>query len=299
MNFKSSHLPSFSKELEWYWTSCLRDSVDFSKLVVDGIEVNFSKSRDYFDLTVDNADKISYIGRNLNFFEQEIALEGFEMMIFGDMHADTQIGALLSCANHLREELEVYGLYATFVNIGKSVYCAFTTCIIEKDTGMEMDTAVIEIGQDEEPYINPIIINSEALDYYNYDEIAKMSYWLANFWVGVQYEMNNCPEEIREIHQRELIENDVNDYKRENNIVLVRRINPIDEAGNVIKYGPTGSGHHYNMPAWRVRGHYRTLPDGREIYISPYCKGKNRDKADLIVQKEYRFVEEKIDSDIK
>ena len=80
---------------------------------------------------------------------------------------------------------------------------------------------------------------------------------------------------------------------------MVRRIIPVDEAGNVIKYGPTGSGRHYVMPAWRVRGHYRTLSDSREIYISPYCKGKERDKADLIVQKEYRFVEEKIDSDIK
>ena len=196
MNFKSSHLPSFSKELEWYWEKCLSDNVDFSKTIVDGIEVNFSKPRDYFDLTVDCADKISYIGRNLDFSEQKIALEGFEMMIFGDMHADTQIGALLSSANHLREEIEVYGVYATFVHISKSVYCAFTTCIVEKDTGMEMDTAVVEIGQDEEPYIIPIVINSEVLDYYNYDEITKISYWLANFWVGIQYEMNNCPEEI-------------------------------------------------------------------------------------------------------
>ena len=218
-------------------------------------------------------------------------LEEFEINIFGELHADTQIGALLNSANHRREELTIYGIYATFIHIRKSVYCAFTICLVERDTGMEMETAIIEIGQDEEPYINPILINAELLDYYNYDDVAKISYWLANLWFGIQYEMNNCPEEIRVIEQREFTANNEDEYKKGNNIVLVKRIIPVDEAGNVIKYGVTGSGRQYNMPAWRVRGHYRTLSDGREIYVSPYCKGKKRDNAELIV--------EKIDSDIK
>lgn len=299
MHFESNQLPSSSKEVQWYWKQCIKENVDFSKVILNGRHTDFTEGRDYFNLTVDSADKISYIGRRFGFFEQEIALEEFEMNIFGDMYADTQIGAILSSVNHLREELTAYGIYATFVSISKSVYCAFTICIAERDTGMEMDVAIIEIGQDEAPYINPIFINEEVLDYYDYDDMAKISYWLANFWLGIQYEMNNCPEEIRVIEQRESIENDEEDYKKRGNIVLVKKIIPIDEEGNEIKYVSTGMGRQYNMPAWRVRGHYRTLPDGRKIYISPHVKGKERDNVDFVVEKEYRFVDDKIESDIK
>ncbi|WP_412096821.1 hypothetical protein [Beduini sp.] len=245
------------------------------------------------------ADKISFVGRQFYFFAQPVALTEFELNIFGDLNADTQIGVLLSNINHLRTDASSYGIYATFVYIDKSVYCAFTICLVDKDTGMEMETAVVEISQDEEAYVQPIFINEEALYYFNYDDIAKLSYWLGNFWIGIQYEMNNRPEEIRIVEQRGQITGNHGEYKKGDHIVLVRSIVPIDEDGNIIKYDTTGSNRQYTAAVWGVCGHYRTLPSGRVTYVSPHHKGKDRDKLDTYDEKEYQFVDEKIDSDIR
>lgn len=274
MNFKSSQPPSSSKEIKWYWEQCVRDNLDFSRTTINDVQFDFTKPVDYFELTDGDADKISFIGRRFDFFSQPVALKEFEMNIFGDLNTDTQIGVLLSGVNSLRTEIAVYGIYATFSYINKFVYCAITICLVDKDVGMEMETAIIEIGQDEEPYINPVIISEDALDYFSYDDIAKLSYWLGNFWIGIQYEMTNRPEEIRIIEQRGPISSDGQSHKQDGHIVLVKRIIPIDKDGNIIKYGATGSGRNYNMPAWGVRGHNRTLPDGRVISVRPYRKGK-------------------------
>lgn len=299
MNFKSNRLPSSLEELKWYWEKCVRGNVNFSRITINEQQIDFTKPVDYFDLTDGGADKISFIGRQFDFFAQPVALTEFELNIFGDLNADTQIGVLLSNVNHKRTEASSYGIYATFVYIDKSVYCAFTICLVDKDFGMEMETAVVEIGQDEGPYIQPIFINEEALDYFSYDDIAKLSYWLGNFWVGIQYEMNNRPEEIKIIEQRGPITGNNEEYKIADNIVLVRRIIPIDEDGNIIKYDSIDSERQYSAAAWGVRGHYRTLQNGRVTYVSPHRKGKERNKLDTYDEKEYRFIDEKIDSDIE
>lgn len=70
MNFKSNKLPSTSKDIEWYWSQCVRDDVDFSKVTVDDKMVDFTNPVDFFDLTDNRADKISYIGRGENFFRK-------------------------------------------------------------------------------------------------------------------------------------------------------------------------------------------------------------------------------------
>ncbi len=68
MNFKSNKLPSTSKEIEWYWSKCVKEDVDFSKVVIDDKVVNFNNPVDFFDITDNGADKISYIGRSVDFF---------------------------------------------------------------------------------------------------------------------------------------------------------------------------------------------------------------------------------------
>ena len=42
----------------------------------------------------------------------------------------------------------------------------------------------------------------------------------------------------------------------------------------------------YNCPCWGVRGHIRHLKSGKQIYIKPYKKGKERDKYEA---REYNF----------
>lgn len=43
----------------------------------------------------------------------------------------------------------------------------------------------------------------------------------------------------------------------------------------------------YTCPAWRVRGHYRTYKSGKQVYIKPYTKGKDRNNSSMIVDKTY------------
>lgn len=297
MNFNSNRLPSSSKEIEWYWKGTVSDRSNFSKIFVHDMPFDFTKPVDYFALSPEFADQISVIGKRYDFFEQPVALSEFELRIFGELNTNTQIGMLLSNISYLRENAEAYGLYATFMYKDKAVYCAFTTCYVDKDFGQEMETAVIEISEDETAFIQPIYINEEALDYYSFDDIVKLGYWLGNYWMGIQFEMNNPPEETRVVVRRGPISNNNGDISEKNRIVLVKRVIPVDEEGNIIEYGPAFSGRKYKCPAWGVQGHYRHYKSGKVIYIAPYIKGKYRNDPNAHIEKEYRFVEEKIEAD--
>ena len=224
----------------------------------------------------------------------------FELSIFGNISATTQIGILLENIKHLRPTADVYGLFAKYKYIGKSVYCAITICFVDKDLGEEMETAVFEISEDEAAYVLPISINEEAMNYYTFDDLAKLAYWLGNFWLGVQYELNNRPEEIRIIEQRGSIVPQVEDKSSsKKRIVLVKRIIPVNENGGEIKYNVTNSGRQYTVPVWGVRGHPRRLKNGRVIYVRPYPKGKERNNPVVLAEKGYKFVDSKIESDIE
>ena len=299
MDFNSNRLPSSAKEIDWYWKQTVSNRYDFSKILVHDIPIDFTKSVDYFYLSPEFADQISTIGRRYGFFEQPVALKEFELQIFGDLASNTEIGALLGSMQQLRENAEAYGLYATFIYKDKAVYCAFTICYVDKDFGQEMETAVVEISADETAFVQPIYINEEALDYFTFDDIARLGHWLGNFWMGIQFEMNNPPEETRVIVQRGPIAINNRDQIHKKQIVLVKRIIPIDKDGNLIEYGPTYSGRKYKCPAWGVQGHFRHYKSGKVMFIAPYTKGKHRNDPDALIEKEYRFVEEKIESDIK
>lgn len=287
-------------EIDWYWQQYIQEYFDLSQININGSTVNFNFPFDYFELTDDVADKLSLIGRKYSFFSQPVSMTDVELGIFGNISADTQIGVLLESIKHLRPTAEVYGIFAKYKYIGKSVYCGVTICFVDKDTGEEMDTAVFEISEDEGAYVLPVTISEETMDYYTLDDLAKLAYWLGNFWVGAQYELNNRPEESRIVEQRGPItaaqEADIRQEKRP---VLIKRIIPVDADGNEIKYGAAGSGRQFRLPSWGVRGHSRTLPDGRVIQVRPYRKGKDRKNPEALINKEYQFLEEKIDSDIK
>jgi hypothetical protein len=300
MDFSTNKLPSSMPEIDWYWQQYIQEYFDLSQININGSTVNFNFPFDYFELTDDVADKLSLIGRKYSFFSQPVSMTDVELGIFGNISADTQIGVLLESIKHLRPTAEVYGIFAKYKYIGKSVYCGVTICFVDKDTGEEMDTAVFEISEDEGAYVLPVAISEETMDYYTLDDLAKLAYWLGNFWVGAQYELNNRPEESRIVEQRGPItaaqEADIRQEKRP---VLIKRIIPVDADGNEIKYGAAGSGRQFRLPSWGVRGHSRTLPDGRVIQVRPYRKGKDRKNPEALINKEYQFLEEKIDSDIK
>ena len=70
MNFKSNKLPSTSKEIEWYWSKCVKEDVDFSKVVIDDKVVNFNNPVDFFDITDNGADKFHILEEVWIFFHK-------------------------------------------------------------------------------------------------------------------------------------------------------------------------------------------------------------------------------------
>lgn len=300
MDFSANKLPSSMHEIDWHWRQYIQEYFKLSRININGSVVDFSLPSDYLELTDDVAEKLSLIGRKYSFFSQPVSMTDVELSIFGNISADTQIGVLLGSIKHLRPTADVYGIFAKYKYIEKSVYCGVTICFVDKDTGEEMETAVFEISEDEGAYVFPVAISEEALDYYTLDDLAKLAYWLGNFWVGTQYELNNRPEEIRIVEQRgPITATQEADIRHEKRPVLVKRIIPVDADANEIKYGEASSGRQFNLPSWGVRGHSRTLPDGRATQVRPYRKGKDRKNPEALVNKEYQFLEEKIERDIE
>ena len=78
--------------------------------------------------------------------------------------------------------------------------------------------------------------NEGRTDYFSFDDIMRLAYWIGNFWTGVQYEINNHPEEIRVVEQRGLISPDDDAYKSQDRIVLIKRIVAVDKDGRPIEY---------------------------------------------------------------
>ena len=300
MDFSTNKLPSSMQEISWHWHQYIQEHFNLSQININGSTVNFNLPSDYFELTDVVAEKLSLIGRKYSLFSQSFSMTDVELSIFGDISADTQIGVLLGSIKHLRPTADVYGLFAKYKYIENSVYCGVTICFVDKDIGNEMETAVFEIGDDEGAYVLPAAISKEALDYYTLDDLAKLAYWLGNFWVGAQYELNNRPEEIRIIEQRGPITAEQEaELRQEKHPILIKRVIAVDADGNGIKYESTGSGRQYSIPAWGVRGHPRTLPNGRVTYVRPYRKGKDRKNPDALVSKEYQFVDKQLDPDIE
>lgn len=297
-NFKSIDLTD--DEIKWYWNTHVTRALDFSQIRINDKEYNFTEPADYFDLSDYAADKISMIGREEDIFSQQPSFQEFRLEIFKVPSLDTQIGQLLSNINFKRTEAYPYGLFCSYKFIDNSLYCAITVCIIDGDVTYEMPVAVMEIGQDEGCYVQPVSIEEDALNYFRFDDLIYLSRWLGNFWCGIQYEMNNRPQEVHVVEQRDYNPNAENASHSDNKrIILVKRVIPVDENGQEIKYEATNSGRTYTMPAWGVRGHTRTLADGRVIPVRPYKKGKERNKPDALSEKEYRFVEEQVDDDLK
>ena len=300
MFFQNNGFIASSNDLTWYWSSHVQPFTAFMKTEMIDVTIDFSHSLDYFDLTSDTAEKLRKIGEPYDFFDNTIpvALNEFTVNIFEGFNDNDGIGCILRDFTNNERERKCYAVYASFFYINNSVFCALTICFVDKDTAAELDTAIIEIGQDEGGYIIPVTISEEATNYFSFDIIKELGEYLSNVWFGIQYEMNNRPEEIRIIDQRGSISPCDNTYDR-NRIVLVKRVIPVDENGNIIKYGKADSGREYKMPVWGVRGHPRTLSDGRVIQVKPYPKGKERNNPEYYNSKEYQFVEDKIDEDSK
>ena len=261
-------LPSKSAEDFRLFDDAVRRHVDFSKVQLWNGQFNFTNICDVFELSDYVADKLALIGQNREL--GKIGLERFRLDLFNQIHHDTHIGLLLNCVNKKRKEnCFSYGMWADYISIGCSVYCALTVCFVDKDSAYEMPVSVVEITGNKECAIRPIVIFEDAVEeyfsYFTYDDIAKLSMWLGNLWSGVQYEYINRPEVIREVQQIGPISGADENYIERDSVILIRKDTLVDEFGNIIKPQERNSGRKAHVEKWLVAGHERTLRDGRVI----------------------------------
>ena len=298
MNFTHSLPIANSKEWFWYWGEHKKEFVEFPNTEVYGGVLDFGKPLDFFEIDSDTAEKLNRIGKPYDIFNNplRVSIPEFQVYILDGVNDNNGIGSLLWRFTKPDRDRRCYGVYASFFYMGKSIYCALTICWYDESSGNETPTAILEIGQDEGPYIQPILINENAAELFSFDDIQAVGEYLANVWFGIQYELLNRPEEIRVVEQRGPINPD-DTYHPGNGIILVKRIIPVDEQGNPIHYESRDSGRVYRMPAWNVRGHMRTLKDGREVPVRPYPKGPERNNPNAINPKKYVFDEQKIEDD--
>ncbi len=298
MHFKKHKDISTSEELSLLWQLRVQSFVEFPIVKVDSDNLDFNRPLDYFNLDSDAAEKLKIIGQPYDLYNNIIinAIPDFELNILSGINDEDGIGSILSNFTNLEREKSVYRICASFLYYNNCIYCALTIYYQDKDFASELHTAVLEINQDEEPYIYPIFINEKAVDLFSFDEIQAVGEYLANVWFGIQYEMVNCPEEVRVVEQRGPIVPSDSDNES-SKIVYVKKVIPVDESGNPIKYDTTNSGRVFKKPAWNVRGHMRTLHDGRQVPVKSYPKGKARDNINVVDPKQYIFDNDKITED--
>ena len=297
MSITPNQLPSSSKAIEWHWKVSVKEKIDYEKITIAGETVNFTTPMAYIPVPEKQADEIAFIGRNYSFLDQAVAMPEVEIQITDGFDSKSHIGALLTRMRRKRAEAEPYSMHVKFKSNNKSAYCYITVLLVDNDIGTELDVAVMEIGYDEDLYIFPVVIDEFAMNYFEYDDIAELTYWLKDLWIGVQYELSNPYEEIREVEQRGPTTGSNENCKTSKRFNLVKSIIPVDADGNIIQYGSTGSGCQYRTPVWPVRGYYRRSKNGKVTFVSPHKKGKERNNPSVCVSKEYRFVEEKIEQD--
>ncbi len=200
-----SKLPSASSEMFEIYEDAVIRSLDFSNVQLCGKVRDFPHICDVFELSDYVADKLAVIGKE--YITEQTGIDRFRVDLFNQIHYDTHIGLLLSCVSKKRkEECFSYGMWADYILMGSSVYCALTVCFVDKDYAYEMPVAVIEINNDQnDGGFKPVLISEDAVEeyfsYFTYDDIAKISTWLRDLWFGIQYEYINRPEIIREVQQ--------------------------------------------------------------------------------------------------
>lgn len=178
-----------SPELTWHWRSYVHSFSSFEKTDVFREIINFTHPLDYFEISSDTAEKLRKIGEPYDLFDKmtPIILNEFTVNIFDGFNDKNGIGSILCDFTNIERERECYAVYASFFSINDSVYCALTICFVDKDYAVELDTAILEIGQDESGYIMPVIISEEATEYFSFDIIKSLGEYLANIWFGIQY----------------------------------------------------------------------------------------------------------------
>lgn len=106
----------------------------------------------------------------------------------------------------------------------------------------------------------------------------------------VQYALRNRPELIHvSTGHREVCSGNARKRKKGPKVVQAYRVIQIGEKISE----PTGR--HMTCPCWGVIGHWRTYKSGKQVWIKPYRKGKDRNHPLTYEPKEYQLMKEETD----
>ena len=78
-------------------------------------------------------------------------------------------------------------------------------------------------------------------------------------------------------------------YKQVRKTKMVKVIRVSDDV--IVRQDPRGH-HKISCPCWGVAGHMRTYKSGKQVWIKPYRKGKQRNNPAAYVPKEYQLPKE-------
>lgn len=144
-------------------------------------------------------------------------------------------------------------------------------------------------------YMNDVA--HEEFGMYDYTSITTLCNWIGYLWRGIQHQLIYRPERIHVMHHRttQSQKQEAEKTAKRSQIVKVQRqITILLDDEDIVEIS-SGNSHQITLSLWSVSGHWRTYKSGKRIWISPYYKGKDREKQDAeFSPKEYRFIEEDI-----
>jgi len=129
----------------------------------------------------------------------------------------------------------------------------------------------------------------------NHPELPHILDWqreIKLLYVAVQYALKNRPTLFREKPALHRLPPESGSKSKSKRKVKTYRIYTLDaaELANLPERGTTKRT--VTCPSWGVIGHKRRLKNGKEIWVKPYRKGKDRDNPESYSPKQYDLVTE-------
>jgi hypothetical protein len=258
---------------------------------------------DFINLNDALVEKIYRIGKNCApVHHRDAALPVFQLEIMpdGSENCNSELWAIARPKDVHDKEVFIYGMTLLFSANSSGIACDIAFSYTDHVGGGYEEIGTVAIMVDGEFFFSfPHFLNDlSGIELYDYESITSICNWLGYLWRGIQHLIINRPELIRIRHHRNSREErDLLKKKgsKTHRVVKVQRIITIllDE-NDEVEIRHIGS-NQITLSVWSVSGHWRTLRSGNRIWISPYYKGKDREKQTVeFHSKEYRFVEEVI-----
>ena len=111
-------------------------------------------------------------------------------------------------------------------------------------------------------------------------------------YMTMQYCFKHRPVLFREITEKRPQMTEVSHGKKKKHRNKVRAVKEITIVPEELEAISTTVSHEITCPCWGVMGHWRTYKTGKEIWIKPYKKGKERNKEAAYRPKEYEISKE-------